>query len=308
MDSLKNIFAIPELRKRVLSSACSRSTGLRLHSHARGQHPGAAGDCAGSQRFVRPLRHVRTEPSQMTMCAGRDAASVHHPAAPDGRSRTERLSKEGARPPEDYAYAGHDLSLVQSLGIVSPESDTNIAGGYPPCDPGWGLAMMLTLTTGSVLVMWLSRSLSAASAPHVAPDLRRIVVGCARLSADHASFETGEMDSSARSPCWRSWWSSSARSCSERGHRRVTVGMPGAWSAGGYGGASTHIPLKVNTRRHPAFLRRRSWRSRSRRGRCSRPTAFRPRGAAADPGLPAYNLLHRAHRVLYFYTAIISTR
>src|SRR4029079_13451502 len=80
----------------------------------------------------------------------------------------ERLSKEGElgrRKITQYTrYGTIGLSLVQSLGIAFYlEKYTNIAGGLPLVyEPGWGFRLMtvLTLTTGSVLVMWIGEQIT----------------------------------------------------------------------------------------------------------------------------------------------------
>src|SRR4029079_14012688 len=80
----------------------------------------------------------------------------------------EKLSKEGElgrRKITQYTrYGTIFLSLVQALGIAFYlEKYTNIAGGYPLVyEPGWGFRLMtvLTLTTGSVLVMWLGEQIT----------------------------------------------------------------------------------------------------------------------------------------------------
>src|SRR5688572_29283189 len=74
----------------------------------------------------------------------------------------ERLSKEGElgrRKITQYTrYGTIVLSIVQSLGIALFLESAGQAGGFAIVDnPGWGFRLMtvLTLTTGSVLVMWL---------------------------------------------------------------------------------------------------------------------------------------------------------
>jgi len=75
----------------------------------------------------------------------------------------ERLSKEGElgrRKITQYTrYLTLLLAIVQSLGIaVYLERQTQIAGGLPLVyDPGWSfrLGCMLTLTTGTMFIMWL---------------------------------------------------------------------------------------------------------------------------------------------------------
>src|SRR3954468_13316956 len=80
----------------------------------------------------------------------------------------EKLSKEGElgrRKITQYTrYGTIVLSIVQSLGIaIFLERQTQIAGGLPlVLNPGWGfrLLTMLTLTTGTTLIMWLGEQIT----------------------------------------------------------------------------------------------------------------------------------------------------
>src|SRR5262245_2220234 len=80
----------------------------------------------------------------------------------------ERLSKEGElgrRKITQYTrYGTILLSVVQSLGIaIWLERQTQIAGGLPLVyNPGWGFRIMtvLTLTTGTTLIMWLGEQIT----------------------------------------------------------------------------------------------------------------------------------------------------
>ena len=80
----------------------------------------------------------------------------------------ERLSKEGElgrRKITQYTrYLTLLLAVVQSLGIaVWLERNTEIAGGLPLVyEPGWGfrLGCMLTLTTGTMFIMWLGEQIT----------------------------------------------------------------------------------------------------------------------------------------------------
>src|SRR4030095_908982 len=80
----------------------------------------------------------------------------------------ERISKEGElgrRKITQYTrYGTILLSVVQSLGIaIWLERSTQIAGGLPLVyNPGWGFRIMtvLTLTTGTTLIMWLGEQIT----------------------------------------------------------------------------------------------------------------------------------------------------
>src|SRR3954471_11767962 len=80
----------------------------------------------------------------------------------------ERLSKEGElgrRKITQYTrYLTLLLAAVQSLGIaIYLERQTQIAGGLPLVyEPGWSfrLGAMLTLTTGTMFIMWLGEQIT----------------------------------------------------------------------------------------------------------------------------------------------------
>ena len=80
----------------------------------------------------------------------------------------ERLSKEGElgrRKITQYTrYLTLLLAIVQSLGIaIFLERQTQIAGGLPLVyEPGWAfrLGCMLTLTTGTMFIMWLGEQIT----------------------------------------------------------------------------------------------------------------------------------------------------
>ncbi len=111
-DSLKNIFAVPELRKRVLFTlgllAVYRVGG---HVPTPGMNPEALAPArrAGEEHDVRPLRHVlRPEPVADDDLRARHHAvhqRVDHPAAADRRLAVPRAAVEGrrARPAQDHA-------------------------------------------------------------------------------------------------------------------------------------------------------------------------------------------------------------
>src|SRR5918996_4541265 len=80
----------------------------------------------------------------------------------------ERLSKEGElgrRKITQYTrYGTLFLSIVQALGIsFFLERNTELVGGLPLVyEPGWSFRLMtiLTLTTGSMFVMWLGEQIT----------------------------------------------------------------------------------------------------------------------------------------------------
>jgi preprotein translocase subunit SecY len=172
----------------------------------------------------------------------------------------ERLSKEGElgrRKITQYTrYGTILLSLVQSLGIAFYlESATKVQGGLPLVySPGWSFRLMtvLTLTTGSVFVMWLGEQITERGIGNGMSLLiyAGIVVGLPRGAVTTLKqLETGEMGPLRLILLLVLMIAVvGAIVFVERAARRVTVQyarrMVGRRM---YGGASTHIPLKVNT-------------------------------------------------------------
>jgi preprotein translocase subunit SecY len=172
----------------------------------------------------------------------------------------ERLSKEGElgrrRITQYTRYGTILLSLVQSAGIaVFLENTGQVTGGYAiVTDPGWSFRLMtiLTLTTGSVLVMWLGEQITERGVGNGMSLLiyAGIVVGLPRAAvAMMAQLESGEFGPLRLVVLLALMvLVVGAVVFVERGFRRVAVQyakrMVGRRM---YGGASTHIPLKVNT-------------------------------------------------------------
>ena len=234
----------------------------------------------------------------------------------------ERLSKEGElgrRKITQYTrYLTLLLATVQSLGIaVYLERQTQIAGGLPLVyDPGWGfrLGCMLTLTTGTMFIMWLGEQITERGIGNGMSLIifSGIVVGFPRgVISTFDQMRTGQM-SLFRIVILMVLMVAviAAIIYVERGHRRITVQY--AKRVVGrrqYGGSSTHIPLKVNTGgvipvifassilTFPQTL-----------------LGMFPAGGTVDAtvrqiayGMPLYNLLYIVGIVFfaYFYTAII---
>lgn len=234
----------------------------------------------------------------------------------------ERLSKEGElgrRKITQYTrYGTILLSVVQSLGIaVFLERQTNIAGGLPLVyHSGWGFRLMtiLTLSTGTTLIMWLGEQITERGIGNGMSLIifSGIVVGLpGAFITTLDQMRTGQM-SLIRVALLVVLMVAvvGAIVFIERGHRRVAVQY--AKRVVGrrmYGGSSTHIPLKVNTGGViPVIF-------------ASSILAFPatvagvfPPGGWADAlveqlayGMPLYNLFYITGIIFfaYFYTAII---
>jgi preprotein translocase subunit SecY len=172
----------------------------------------------------------------------------------------ERLSHEGElgrRKITQYTrYGTIGLSIVQAAAIaLFLERQTNIAGGLPLVyHGGWGFRLMtiLTLTTGSALVMWIGEQITERGIGNGMSLIifAGIVVGLPRaVLTTFDQLRTGQMG-----PIRLILLVAmmvvviAAIIFMERGQRRVTVQYAKRLVGRRmYGGTSTHIPLKVNT-------------------------------------------------------------
>src|SRR5688500_17073473 len=176
IDSVKNLFAIAELRKRVLltlgilvvyrigghipTPGINTQALAQLVEQARGTMFGLynmfSGDNLSRMTILPPGRMPRISASIILQLP-----TVVWPYL-------ERISKEGERGRRKITqytrYGTILLSVVQSAGIaIWLERSTQIAGGLPLVySPGWGFRLMtvLTLTTGTTLIMWLGEQIT----------------------------------------------------------------------------------------------------------------------------------------------------
>jgi preprotein translocase subunit SecY len=332
-DSIKNIFAVPDLRKRVLFTfgllAVYRVGG---HIPTPGINPEALAllaDQAKNTMFGLYDMFSGRNLSQMTIFAlgimPYISASIILQLLTVVWPYLERLSKEGElgrRKITQYTrYGTILLSIVQSLGIAFfLERNTNIAGGLPLVyNPGWAFRLLtvLTLTTGTTFIMWLGEQITERG---IGNGMSLIIFAGIVVNLPHAILATLDQLRTGQMSLFRliilivlMFAVVCAIVFVERGHRRVTVQY--AKRVVGrrmYGGSSTHIPLKVNTGgvipvifassilAFPAtlapMLNEGSWLAWLRR----------PIDAIA-PGMPLYDLLYVVGIIFfcYFYTAII---
>ncbi len=235
----------------------------------------------------------------------------------------ERLSKEGElgrRKITQYTrYGTIALSLIQALSVAFMlEYQTKMPGGLPLVyDPGWGFRLMtvLTLTTGTTFMMWLGEQITERG---IGNGMSLIIYAGIVVNLPSAvihtldRLKTGELGLLALVTLIILMAAVVAAIVFvERAHRRVTVQY--AKRVVGrrmYGGSSTHIPLKVNTggvipvifassiltfpQTLAPLLRPDSWI----RGWLIEPIA---------PGMPMYHLLYVIGIIFfcYFYTAIV---
>jgi len=175
-ESLKNIFAVSDLRKRVLFTLGLLAV-YRVGGHI--PTPGVnsealqlLADQAANTMFGLYDMFSGKNLSQMTIFAlgimPYISASIILQLLTVVWPYLERLSKEGElgrRKITQYTrYGTIVLSVVQALGIaLYLEHQTNIAGGLPLVyNPGWGFRLMtvLTLTTGTAFIMWLGEQIT----------------------------------------------------------------------------------------------------------------------------------------------------
>ncbi len=234
----------------------------------------------------------------------------------------ERISKEGElgrRKITQYTrYLTLVLAFVQSLGIAFfLERQTQIAGGLPLVySPGWGFRLMciLTLTTGTMFIMWLGEQITERG---IGNGMSLLIYAGIVVGLPSAVLTTFDQMRTGQISLLRIVFLLvmmivvvAAIIFVERGHRRITVQY--AKRVVGrrqYGGSSTHIPLKVNTGgvipvifassilAFPATIA-----TMFESGTWGR--------AVADQlayGMPLYNLLYVTGIIFfcYFYTAII---
>ena len=335
MDSLKNIFAIPELRNRVLFTFALLAV-YRVGGHipTPGVNTQALADLTAANAsglFGLYDMFSGNNLSKMTVFAlgvmPYISASIILQLLTVVWPYLERLSKEGElgrRKITQYTrYGTILLSVVQSLGIaLFLENFGHQQGGFNLVyNPGWAFRLMtvLTLTTGSVFVMWLGEQITERGIGNGMSLLiyAGIVVGLPKgvLATAH-QLSTGEMGPLTLVVLLLVMvLVVGAVVFVERGYRRVTVQyarrMVGRKM---YGGASTHIPLKVNTGGVMPVIFAASI--------LAFPISMKPMFEAGGampntwvssaitqigPGYPLYNLIYVVGIIFfaYFYTAII---
>jgi len=268
MESLKNIFQVGELRNRVLFTLGMLAV-YRIGNHV--VVPGVNTDAlallaeqARNTMFGLYDMFSGQNLSKMTVFAlgimPYISASIILQLLTVVWPYLERLSHEGElgrRKITQYTrYGTILLSIVQASAIaIFLERQTNIAGGLPLVyHGGWGFRLMtiLTLTTGSALVMWIGEQITERGIGNGMSLIifAGIVVGLPRaVLTTFDQLRTGQM-SLLRLVVLIVMMVAviAAIIFMERGQRRVTVQYAKRLVGRRmYGGTSTHIPLKVNT-------------------------------------------------------------
>ena len=332
IDSVKNLFAVAELRKRVLFTL-GMLVVYRIGGHI--TIPGV--NLAALNQLAQQARGTMfglydmfsgNNLSKMTIFAlgimPYISASIILQLLTVVWPFLERISKEGElgrRKITQYTrYGTILLSVIQSMGIaVWLERSTQIAGGLPLVySPGWGFRLMtvLTLTTGTTLIMWLGEQITERG---IGNGMSLIIYAGIVVGLPHAVVTTFDQLRTGQMGLIRlilllivMVFVIAAIIFIERGSRRITVQY--AKRVVGrrmYGGASTHIPLKVNTGgvipvifassilAFPATIAQMF---------ANDPTHWMTRVTdQLTMGMPLYNLLYISLIIFfaYFYTAII---
>ena len=268
IDSVKNVFAIPELRNRVLFTLSILGV-YRIGSVI--PTPGVNTEAlqilleqAGNTMFGLYNMFSGGNLAQATIFAlgimPYISASIILQLLTVVWPYLERLSKEGElgrRKITQYTrYSTILLCVVQSMAIaIFLERQTNIAGGLPLVyEPGWSFRLMtvLTLTTGTAFIMWLGEQITERG---IGNGMSLIIFAGIVVGLPTAVLTTLDQMRSGAIGLFTlialvvvMVLVIGAVVFIERGHRRVTVQY--AKRVVGrrmYGGTSTHIPLKVNT-------------------------------------------------------------
>src|SRR5678816_429021 len=147
--------------------------------------------------------------------------------------------------------------ILQLLTVVWPflERQTEIAGGLPLVyNPGWGFRLLcvLTLTTGTIFIMWLGEQITERG---IGNGMSLLIFAGIIVGFPRGSLQTFDQMQTGQISLFRIFFLLvmmvaviAAIIFVERGHRRIVVQY--AKRVVGrrqYGGSSTHIPLKVNT-------------------------------------------------------------
>jgi preprotein translocase subunit SecY len=329
MDSLKNLFTVSDLRKRVLFTLGMLGV-YRIGNHI----PTPGVDINALAAFAEQLSQ-NTMFGLYDMFSGGNLSKVTIFALgimPYISSSIilqlltvvwpylERLSKEGElgrRKITQYTrYGTIALSIVQSLGIAYFLERNSAPGGFHlVTNPGFAFRLMtiLTLTTGTCFIMWIGEQITERG---IGNGMSLIIYAGIVVGFPRAVIQTLDQMRTGQIGLIRILVllllmaaTVAAIVFVERGHRRVTVQY--AKRVVGrrmYGGSSTHIPLKVNTGgvipvifassilAFPATI-----------AGMFRGPFVESLTAQLVPGMPLYNLLYVAGIIFftYFYTAII---
>src|SRR5215203_3794678 len=330
IDSVKNLFAIAELRKRVLFTLGMLIV-YRIGGHITipGVNLAALNQLAEQARgtmFGLYDMFSGGNLSRVTIFAlgimPYISASIILQLLTVVWPYLEKLSKDvalGRRKITQYTrYGTIFLAIVQAMSIaIFLERQTNVAGGLPLVyHVGWGFRLMtvLTLTTGTAFIMWLGEQITERGIGNGMSLIifAGIISGLPRaVITTFDQLRTGQMGLVRLALLLVMMvLVVGAIIFMERGQRRVTVQYAKRLVGRRmYGGSSTHIPLKVNTGGVIPVIFASSI--------LAFPATFAPMFDATSwprraldqigAGMPLHDLLYIAGIIFfcYFYTAII---
>jgi preprotein translocase subunit SecY len=267
LQSFQNIFKIPELKRRLLI------TFVLLAAYRIGAHVPTPGiDGAALSQFFDQVQGTLL--GMVDLFSGGNlrrltvfalgimpyiSASIILQLLTVVIPALERLAKEGEAGRKKITqytrYGTMLLSAIQGLGIaIGLEGMRSPAGVIVVPEPGWGfrLLTMLTLTTGTALIMWLGEQISEKGIGNGISLIifAGIVVRLpSALVASYTLFSTGELKLFVfGSIVVLMLLVTAAVVVMQEGQRKIPVQY--AKRVVGrrvYGGQSTHIPLRVNT-------------------------------------------------------------
>ncbi len=328
LDSVRNIFAIPELRRRVIFTLILLAV-YRIGA----QIPNPGISSAALAEFWQAQKgsilgfidlFSGRNMSRMTIFAlgimPYISASIILQLLTVVWPYLERLSKEGEMGRKKITqytrYGTIAICLIQAIGIAFLlESLRTPGGGRIVPSPGWGfrLLVILTLTTGTVFVMWLGEQISERGIGNgisliifagIAVDLPRGVNSLVN------GLRTGDMDPLRLIFLLVIMLAVIAFIVFvERGQRRIPVSY--AKRVVGrkvYGGQSTHLPLRVNTGGViPIIFAASIITIPSSIAQLIKVPIFQTVAQQFMPGMPLYNLVYVAAIIFftYFYISII---
>ena len=266
LQSFQNIFKIPELKRRVLVTL-----GL-LAAYRLGAHVPTPGiDAAALAEFFNQVQGTLL--GMVDLFSGGNlrrltvfalgimpyiSASIILQLLTVVIPALERLAKEGEAGKKKITqytrYGTIVLSLVQSFGIaVGLEGMRSTSGATLVPDPGWSfrLLTMLTLTTGTALIMWLGEQISEKG---IGNGISLIIFAgiVVRLPSavisSYTLIATGELKLFVFIGLILMMVAvTAAVIVMQEGQRKIPVQYAKRMVGRMYGGQSTHIPLRINT-------------------------------------------------------------
>jgi preprotein translocase subunit SecY len=267
LDSIRNIFSIPELRKRVIFTLL-----LLAVYRIGGQIPNPGISASALAEFWQQQKgnilgfidlFSGRYMSKMTIFAlgimPYISSSIILQLLTVVWPYLERLSKEGElgrkKITQYTRYGTIGICFIQAFGIaVFLQSLKAPGGALIVPQPGWGFRLLtvLTLTTGTVFVMWLGEQISARG---IGNGISLIIfAGIVVRFPSALNGVLGGLKSQAMDPLKLIFLGALMIAVIafivfvERGQRRIPVSY--AKRVVGrkvYGGQSTHLPLRVNT-------------------------------------------------------------